>query len=168
MTEPYVNRTEKTLTGSEREQLDAFLEDNRDELIEAVEGLTDEQGRRKLVPSLTTPMGLVKHCAAVERAWFQKALLGRTDEEIDGIANGNDESFEVGDDETVASVIADFRSAVEESRRIAATYGLDDLAVRNRRGPLTLRWIYVHMVEELARHAGHADILREQILAAES
>ena len=77
------------------------------------------------------------------------------------------ESFILADDDTVASVTAGFREAVAESERIAASYALDDIAHHNRRSPLSLRWIYVHMVEELARHAGHADILREQILAAD-
>jgi hypothetical protein len=55
-----------------------------------------------------------------------------------------------------------------EAREIAAAYALDDLVEHNRRGPLTLRWLYLHMIEEIARHAGHADILREQILAADA
>lgn len=160
-------RSEETLVGTERAQLEAFLEDNRDELVEAVDGLTDEQARRRLVPSLSTPISVLKHAAAVERAWFQKSLAGRTDEQIDGIANGNGASFHVGEAETVESVIAEYRAAVAESRRIASACGLDDLAEHNRRGPLTLRWIYVHMIEELARHAGHVDILREQILATD-
>ena len=62
-------------------------------------------------------------------------------------------------------LVAAFRAACEESNRITAAADLDDLAVHNRRGPLTLRWIHAHMIEELARHAGHGDILREQILA---
>lgn len=168
MPTPEDSRTENTLTGDERRQLDAFLDDNREELVEAVEGLTDEQARRRLVPSLTTPMALVKHAAAAERVWFQKSLAGRSPEEIDGLADGSDISFELSDDDTLESVVAEYRAAVEESRRIAATYELDDLALGNRRGPLTLRWIYMHMVEELARHTGHADILREQILAADA
>ena len=65
-------------------------------------------------------------------------------------------------------MLADYRAAWAEADEIAAAYALDDLATHNRRGPLTLRWIYVHMVEELARHAGHGDILREQILAADA
>jgi hypothetical protein len=59
------------------------------------------------------------------------------------------------------------RQAWAEAEDIAAAYDLDDLAGHNRRGPLTVRWIYLHLVEELARHAGHGDILREQILAAD-
>jgi len=65
-------------------------------------------------------------------------------------------------------VLADYRSACAESVAIAAEHDLDYVATWSRRGPLTVRWIYLHMIEELARHAGHADILREQILAADA
>jgi hypothetical protein len=163
----YESRTETTRVGSERGQLEAFLFDNREELLETLEGLTDEQARRRLVPSLTTPLSLVKHATFVEKVWFQVSLAGRTRAEI-GLPENSEESFILTDADTVESVTAGFREAVAESERIAAAYALDDLAHHNRRSPLTLRWIYVHMVEELARHAGHADILREQILAADN
>jgi len=158
--------SESTLIGSEREQLEAFLEDNRSEMALTLDGLTEEQARRSLVPSLTTVLGLVKHAAAVERIWFGVSLLGRTRAEL-GLPEDIDDSFRLAAGDTIASVCADFAAACEESRAAAAGYGLDDLVLHNRRGPLTLRWVYVHMVEELARHAGHADILREQILAAD-
>ena len=160
-----MSRSEQSLTDDERSQLEAFLDDNRDELVACVEGLTDEQARRRLVPSLTTPLGLLKHAVFVEKVWFHVALAGRSRAEV-GCPETVDESFMLTDDDTVASVIADYRKACAEAREIAASYALDDLATHNRRGPLTLRWIHAHMIEELARHAGHADILREQILAA--
>jgi len=163
----YDSRIEATLVGSEREQLEAFLHDNREELVETLDGLTDEQARRRLVPSRTTPLSLVKHAIFVEQVWFQVSLAGRSREEI-GCPADADESFVLTDADTVESITHAYRAAVDESERIAASYSLDDLAEHNRRGPLTLRWIYVHMVEELARHAGHADILREQILASDA
>lgn len=158
--------SESTLIGSEREQLEAFLDDNRSELAATLDGLTEEQARRSLVPSLTTVLGLVKHATFVERAWFQVSLLGRTRAEL-GIPEDSDDSFRLAAGDSIASIAADFAAACEESRAAAAGYGLEDLVLHNKRGPLTLRWLYVHMVEELARHAGHADILREQILAAD-
>jgi len=157
--------SESTLIGSEREQLEAFLEDNRSEMALSLDGLTEEQARRSLVPSLTTLLGLVKHAAAVERIWFGVSLLGRARAEL-GVPEDTEDSFRLAANDSIASVSADFAAACEESRAAAAGYGLDDLVLHNRRGPLTLRWVYVHMVEELARHAGHADILREQILAS--
>jgi hypothetical protein len=156
--------SERALIGSERAQLSAFLHDNRTELVALLDGLTDDQARARLVPSATTLLGIVKHCAFVERVWFHVSLAGRSRAEV-GIPEAADDSWVLADDDTVASVVADYRAAWAEADDLAAPYDLDDLAVHNRRGPLTLRWIYVHMVEELARHAGHGDILREQVLA---
>jgi hypothetical protein len=163
---PLLSRSEQALTGAERQQLEAFLDDNRSELAGALTGLTEEQARRRLVPSLTTLLGLVKHAAWVERVWFQASLLGTSRDEL-GIPNHVDDSFRLNASDSIASITGDFRAACAESRSAAAAYGLDDLVLHNRRGPLTLRWVYAHMIEEHARHAGHADILREQILAAD-
>ena len=158
---------EPTLIADERTQLEQFLDSNREELVETVAGLTEGQARRRLVPSLTTPLGLLKHVTWAEQVWFHVGLAGRTREEL-GIPHENDPSWAVSDDDSVASVIADYRRVCAEARELAAPYALDDLVLHNRRGPLTLRWLYVHMIEEIARHAGHADILREQILAADT
>ena len=157
--------TDATLTGSEREQIESFLHDNRVEIVGLLGGLTEEQARVRLVPSLTTLLGLVKHATFAERVWFDVALAGRTRAEI-GLPKTVDESFMLADEDTVESVLAQYRQAWANADEIASAYSLDDLAMHNRRGPLSLRWVYVHMIEELARHAGHGDILREQILAA--
>jgi len=157
---------EPTLIADERTQIEQFLDTNRDELVEALDGLTDEQARRRLVPSLTTLLGLVKHVTWAEQVWFHVGLAGRTREEL-GIPHENDPSWALAEEDTVASVVAEYRRVCAEAREIAASYALDDLVRHNRRGPLTLRWLYLHMIEEVARHAGHADILREQVLAAE-
>jgi hypothetical protein len=160
-----VHLSEDTLIGSERAQLLAFVHDNRTEVAALLDGLTEEQARARLVPSATTVLGIVKHCTFVERVWFHVSLAGRGRAEI-GLPEAAEDSWLLDDADTVASVVADYRAAWAEADEIAAPYDLDDLAVHNRRGPLTLRWIYVHLVEELARHAGHGDILREQVLAA--
>ena len=161
------HRSEHTLTGSEREQVEAFVHDNRLEIAGLLDGLTEEQARRRLVPSLTTLLGLVKHAIFVEKVWFHVALAGRTRAEL-GLPEHPNESFVLDDSDTIESVLAGYRQACAEADEIAAGFELDDCAQHNRRGPLTLRWIYVHLVEELARHAGHGDILREQVLAADS
>lgn len=152
------------LNSDERTLLEAFLDEHREDLVATLEGLTEEQARRRLVPSLTTPIALVKHAAFAEKVWFQASLLGRSRAEI-GIPDEVDDSFFVGDDETVESVIAEFRASNAASREIAASYSLDDQALHNRRGPLSVRWIYVHLIREFAQHVGHGEILREQILA---
>jgi hypothetical protein len=151
----------------ERTQLLAFLTDERDGIARLLEGLTDEQSRRRLVPSLTTPAGLVKHCAYVERVWFQVGLLGRTREEV-GIPYTVDESFTLDEDDTVEALLADLRSAWAESDAAIAEHGLDDLVEHSRFSPLNLRWVIMHLVRELGCHGGHGEILREQILAADS
>jgi uncharacterized damage-inducible protein DinB len=158
---------EPTLIADERAQVEEFLDTNREELVEALEGLSEEQVRRRLVPSLTTLLGLVKHVTWAEQVWFHVGLAGRTREEL-GIPHETDPSWELDEQDTVVSVLAEYRRVCSEAREIASAYSLDDLVLHNRRGPLTLRWLYLHMIEETARHAGHADILREQILAADA
>jgi uncharacterized damage-inducible protein DinB len=158
--------SERTLIGSERDQIEAFLEDNRKEVLGLLDGLTEEQARRRLVPSKTSLLALVKHAVFVEQVWFPVAMEGHDRKEI-GCPVDADSSFDLAATDTIASVSAAYRVAVAVSRHIASSHDLDDVALHNRRGPLTLRWILVHLIEELARHAGHGDILREQILAAD-
>ena len=146
-----------------RAQFDAFLDEHRAALNGCLNGLTEEQARRRLVPSRTTLLGLVKHATFVERVWFDEAITCRPRSEI-GIPATPDGSFILDDDDTIASVQQAHREAGEASRLAAASLGLDDLVQGNRRGPLPLRWVYLHMLRELAQHCGHADILREQIL----
>jgi uncharacterized damage-inducible protein DinB len=147
----------------EREYLDKFLDIQREALIDAVSGLTDEQSRAKLVSSLTTPIALVKHAAAAERSWFQRTISGWAPERFTGYARGDDASFEVPEDQTLAQVIDEFRQASAVSREIAATHDLDEEFEHWRLGDVSMRFIYLHMIRELARHAGHADILVEQL-----
>ena len=160
------SQIEANLTGDQLSQLRAFVHDNREELLATLVGLTEEQARRRLVPSKTSLLALVKHATFVEKVMFQVSVAGRTRAEV-GITEDVEPSFDLDDADTIASVIATYRTAVAESERVVAGLGPDDLATHNRRGPLTIRWAYIHMVEELARHAGHADILRELILAAD-
>jgi hypothetical protein len=154
-------------TASERTTLVDTLAANRAEILELLDGLTEEQARRRLVPSLTTLLGLVKHASFAERVWFHVTLAGRTREEL-GVPRQIDDSFRLGPDDTIASISAEFRDVCVESDRIAMSHDLEDTGTHHRRGEVSVRWMYVHMIEELARHAGHGDILREQILAADA
>jgi hypothetical protein len=160
---PSLTEDDVVCTAGERELLEGFLEYHRRVVGEKVRGLSEDDARERLVPSLTTPIGLVKHAAAVERNWFQHWLGGRPREQISGNARGDDASFHVGEDETVAGVVAEYEEACAESRRIAAGFDLDDTVPQDQLGQVSLRWIYVHLIREHARHIGHADILREQI-----
>ncbi|MET8277647.1 DinB family protein [Micromonospora sp. NPDC005174] len=146
-----------------KEQFEAFIDEHRRVLDEALDGLTEEQARRSLVPSRTTLLGLVKHAAFVEKVWFDEAVTCRSRAEI-GIPATPDESFILDDGDTIAGVQQAHREACEASRRATASLGLDDVLRGNRRGPLPLRWVYLHVLRELAQHCGHAEILREQIL----
>jgi hypothetical protein len=146
-----------------RAQFEAFLDEHRTALAECLDGLTEEQARRSLVPSRTTLLGLVKHVTFVEQVWFDEAVTGRSRAEI-GIPATPDDSFILLDGDTVHTVRQAYREACAASRRATAPLGLDDLLPGNRRGPLPLRWVYLHVLRELAQHCGHADILREQIL----
>ncbi len=132
-------------------------------LNSCLNGLTEEQARRSLVPSRTTLLGLVKHSTFVEKVWFDEAITCRSRAEI-GIPATPDESFILDYGDSVASIQRAHREACEASRKATSSLGLDDLVHGNRRGPLPLRWVYLHMLRELAQHCGHADILREQIL----
>jgi hypothetical protein len=145
-------------------QFEAFIDEHRAHLHDCIEGLTEEQVRRRLVPSRTTLLGLVKHATFVERVWFGEGVERLTRAEM-GIPATPDESFVLDDQDTIESVRAAHEQACTESRRAVSGMTLDDLVLGNRRGPLPLRWVYLHVLRELAQHCGHADILREQILA---
>lgn len=147
-----------------RTQFEAFLDEHRAALDACLDGLSEEQVRRSLVPSRTTLLGLVKHAAFVEQVWFDEAITCRPRAEI-GIRATPDESFILADGDTIDSVRRRHRDACEAARRATESLDLDDLVRGNRRGPLPLRWVYLHVLRELAQHCGHADILREQLLA---
>jgi uncharacterized damage-inducible protein DinB len=159
---PPLAADERVATGSERQVLDAFLDFHREVLIRKVAGLSEADARRSRVPSRTTLAGLVKHMIGVERGWFQRVLAQRPAEQIGNNVGGGDESWELEPDETVESLVEAYRQTCEQSRRTAAGFSLDDAVPHRRLGRVSLRWIYVHMIEETARHVGHADILREQ------
>lgn len=150
-----------------RTQLDAFLDEHRALLAASLDGLTEEQARRRLVPSLTTVLGLVKHATFVEQVWFDEAVTGRPRAEI-GIPETVDESFTLTPDDTIARVRQRYDEACDASRAAIARIGLDDHLPGNRRGPLPLRWVLLHVIRELAQHRGHAEILREQLLAGDA
>jgi hypothetical protein len=155
---------EDVLDSPLRTQLEVFLDEHRRALSACLDGLTEEQARRSLVPSRTTLLGLVKHATFVERVWFDEAVTCRSRAEL-GLPATPDGSFVLDDGDTVATVRRAHAEACAASRRATSGLGLDDLLHGNRRGPLPLRWAYLHVIRELAQHCGHADILREQVLS---
>ncbi|WIM87070.1 DinB family protein [Candidatus Mycobacterium wuenschmannii] len=156
------DRREQGVTG-ERGTLEAFLDDYRDILVRKVSGLSDSDARRNLVSSATTVGGLVKHLRWAEYGWFEQFLQGRHD---DNRRTQHERSweFEIQPDEDLPTLIAGYRAQCADSRRIAAQYSLDHELRHGRLDTtVSLRWIYLHMIQETARHTGQIDILREQL-----
>ncbi|MCT9933820.1 DinB family protein [Planotetraspora sp. A-T 1434] len=150
----------------EREMLTSWLDWHRETLAVKCAGLTEEQLRlRSAPPSTISLLGLVRHMADVERSWFRRRLNG---EDLSGIYFSDDDpdgEFDNVDTASAEEAFATWRAEVALAREAAAAApGLDTLAKREREGVRhSLRWILVHMIEEYARHNGHADILRERI-----
>ncbi|MFC7340459.1 DinB family protein [Saccharopolyspora griseoalba] len=148
----------------ERAQLDAFIEEYRGAVERTLDGLTEEQARRRLVPSATTLLGLLKHVTWMQRIWFEECVGGAPRQQL-GLVPGPDESFRLSADDTIASVAAAHRDACAAARAAVAGLPLGAVVTGHRAGPRTLRWVYLQVLRELAHHCGHADILREQVLA---
>jgi uncharacterized damage-inducible protein DinB len=152
------------LLSDERTQLDAFVEDHRSVLEATLTGLSEEQARERRVPSATTLLGLLKHVTWMQRVWFEECVGGTPRREL-GLVQSPAESFELSADDTIASVTAAYRQACATGREAVSLLALDDVVTGHRSGPRTLHWVYLQVLRELAQHCGHADILREQILA---
>lgn len=159
------SETYAVLTADERAQFEAYLLTYRELLNATLDGLSEDEARRRLVPSKTTLLGLVKHATYVEQVWFVEALTGTPRADL-GLPPSVDESYDLDDADTIASVRAAHRSVFEASVRAAAGLALDDEVGGHRLGAMSLRWIYLHVLRELAQHVGHAEILREQVLAS--
>jgi uncharacterized damage-inducible protein DinB len=157
-------RSEPNFLLDERAMLEAWLEFHRITLIMKCEGLNDEQRKsRPVATSMLSLHGLVRHMAEVERGWFRSVLLSEPDlPNIWADPDVADSEFVPLVDADWAGDLAAFYAECEAARDAAAG---KDLAFtgQHREGPCSLRWIYNHMIEEYARHNGHADILRELI-----
>ncbi len=155
-------------SGDERATLAAFLDLQRAALLDRAWGLDDEQLHRPHPPSSLTLARLVSHMAWVEQVWFRHRFAGEPMGEpfafLDFAAD-RDAEMAVGEDLPRAELLAVFDAAVGDARARAASAPLDQLSVRvDREGNhWSLRWIMVHMIEEYARHCGHADLIRESI-----
>ncbi|MEU6403223.1 DinB family protein [Streptomyces sp. NPDC046985] len=160
-------RQEPALNADERTMLDGWLDYHRQTLAWKCEGLTDAQLRTASAePSELTLMGLVRHMAEVERYWFRAVLTGEDSAPLYCGEQDPDGDFHVTAQDTWAEASAVWQAEIEAARRVAAGLDLDRLSERldKRTGePFSLRWIYTHMIEEYARHNGHADLVRERI-----
>jgi uncharacterized damage-inducible protein DinB len=157
-------RSEPPFVLPEREMLEQWLDFHRTTLLLKCEGLDDEARKsRPVATSLLSLHGLVRHMAEVEQNWFRRVLL----RDVDAPAMWSDPNID--DSELVPLDDADWEQDVatwlhecEQSRSAAAGHDLDDVGIR-RGKPCSLRWIYLHMIEEYARHNGHADLIRELV-----
>jgi uncharacterized damage-inducible protein DinB len=161
-------RVDPPLTGlNERDMLRAWLEYHRETLVLKCDGLTPAQlAERSVPPSSMSLLGLVRHMTEVERNWFLRVLAGETAPPLYYSDDDPDGDFDTIDPSKFDDEMAMFYETLERCREAEATVGsLDEngAVARGDRGPVSLRWIMIHMIEEYARHNGHADLLRERI-----
>jgi uncharacterized damage-inducible protein DinB len=158
-------RSEPAMAGlDERQMLEQWLEFHRTTLLLKCEGLDDQARQARPVPtSLLSLHGLVRHMAEVERSWFRRVL--QRDREAPFLwydpALGEDNDLVPLDHADWPADLAAWQAECAASRQAAAGRDLDDTGMTRSGRPCSLRWIYVHMIEEYARHNGHADLIRE-------
>ena len=151
------------VAGQEKEVLAGFLDHYRAAMLGVCQGLSDEDLRRSVVPSVTTLLGIVKHLAYVERGWFQENVANEPFD-YPFPEDDPDADFRVENDETADEIFELYRAACERSREALAMASLDDPILNPKRSrDYNVRWVVVHMIEETARHVGQADIIREQL-----
>ena len=162
MTAPQVERPQVPRVADERTMLEAWLDYHRATLLMKCAGLSDEQLKlRAAEPSTLSLLGLVRHLTDVERGWFRRGVGGQQGPEVEPIYYSDERpegDIEDVDDPSPAAVVAAYREELERCRAATAGVPLDQLV-----GEQSVRWIYLHMIEEYARHNGHADLLRERI-----
>jgi len=157
-------RHEPSFVLDERGMLDAWLEFHRATLLLKCEGLDDAGRKTQVVPTSKLSLhGLVRHMAEVERNWFRRVLLDDPDAPfLWRGADAEDGDLVPLDGADWEADLARWEDECAASRRAAAAHALDDTGTRHGK-PCSLRWIYVHMIEEYARHNGHADLIRELV-----
>ena len=161
-----IERVEPPFIADERMMLDGWLEYHRATLEHKCSGLSAAHlVERSVPPSTMSLLGLVRHMAEVERNWFRRVFAGEEDATpiyySDEDPDGDFDNVTAGD---VAEGFATWHEEMEAARAIAAAFALDARSIGQRHGEtVSLRWIVTHMIEEYARHNGHADLLRERI-----
>jgi hypothetical protein len=149
-------------TGAEKESLQASLDRHREAVLWKMEGLDDASLRRAMTPSGTNLLGLVKHLAAVEYAWFCETF-GRAPEPLPFSDDDPNADLRVEPHESTADILAFYARARAAADQVIADFELEDTGTAWFGDAVTLRWVLIHLIEETARHAGHIDIVRELI-----
>ncbi len=158
-------RSLQAMTGpnlTELKTLARALDDYRAIVIWKLEGLSEKDARRPVVPSGTNLLGVVKHLAFVERWWFQ-AVLGQGDPVFPWSDDDPDADWRIDGEDSIESVTSLYAAECAKSRRVQDSFSDGAALVPFRDGETSARGVIVHMLEETARHAGHMDIIREQI-----
>jgi uncharacterized damage-inducible protein DinB len=164
-TAPAVDRPEPEYVAGERTTLDQFLDYHRATLLWKCSGLTTEQLKTRAVsPSVMSLLGIVRHMVEVERGWFG-SVVGGQQLPYEYCTDDLNADFDDLDSADAQADLTTYQREVERSREVASSHDLDEIIPSRREGrpPRSVRWIYVHMIEEYARHNGHADLLREAI-----
>jgi uncharacterized damage-inducible protein DinB len=163
---PNFVRPKPLLSGPEREQLESWLSFYRATLLKKCSGLSVEDLSRRPVESSTMSLlGMLRHMTFVEQVWFDARFAGNEVVEYYRRPNDRDTDWTELESATLAEVVTNFQRACETSDELARGHELDELVTKPGVGrePVDLRWIYLHMIEEYARHCGHADIIRELV-----
>ena len=156
-------RQDPPRAAGERAMYQAWLDFHRGTLLWKCAGLADAQLREASVPPSTlTLLGLVRHMSEVERAWFRRRAAGVTLPDLYCTDEDRDGDFDNVAEADVEKDLATFKAECLAADEDARAMSLED-TFAGRNGPISLRWAYVHMIEESARHNGHADLLRERI-----
>jgi hypothetical protein len=150
------------MTGGEKESLHAFLNKQRAVMLWKLDGVRDGDLRRPILPSGTQLLGLIKHLAAVEYGWFL-STFGRPTEPLPFDEDDEDADLRVEPGETTEDILAFYARARAAADALIAELDLDATGTAWTGEEVSLRWVLLHMIEETARHAGHADIVRELI-----
>ncbi|MBG0832806.1 DinB family protein [Planomonospora sp. ID67723] len=159
------NRIDPPFIADEASMLNSWLDWHRETLAVKCAGLSEEQLRlRSAAPSTLSLLGLVRHMADVERNWFRNVLSGEGTSGIYWTEQDPDGEFDNVDTASAEEAFATWRAEIEHARKVSAGLPLDTVGKSRRRGEdVSLRWILVHMIEEYARHNGHADIIRQLV-----
>ena len=159
-----VTRDEPDYHADERRALAEWLDYHRATILQKVNGLDDEQLRREMVPSRLCLLGLVKHLTSVEHGWFVVNFAQSGEPHMFESPDDPDADFHIEESETTDAIVQGYLGSCARSREIyASASSLDATFPHPRRGNMGLRWLMLHMIEETARHNGHADIIREEI-----
>jgi uncharacterized damage-inducible protein DinB len=163
-TAPDITRTDETIAAGERATLEGFLEWYRATLLGKCAGLSaDQLATRAVPPSNLSLLGLVRHMAEVERSWFRRRFAGEDVARVYVSEATADAALDEVHPQTAEADFAVFAAELEACRAAAAGHSLEETFAHPRAGEMSLRWIYAHMIEEYARHCGHADLIRECI-----